>query len=99
MQSWYTGGHLSDALLVRQGAQGNFRPLVEYTEITRGSEESKICNTWYYLTDDGPQGPFTHAQMAVWLQHGYLVDELPVSRGNGEEYAPLSTYKATMFAR
>ena len=53
---------------------------------------SDTCNDWFYMGTDGPQGPFTHGQMAVWLQHGYLSGDLEVQRGEKSEWKPLGNY-------
>ena len=50
-------------------------------------------------------GPFTHAQMSVWHEHGYLDGALQVKRGVGEEeeglrvedFQPLSNYIGSDF--
>ena len=62
------------------------------------------CNEWYYWTTDGPQGPFTHAQMSVWHEHGYLDSALQCKRGGegkevltAEGFRPLSEFLGVDF--
>ena len=65
---------------------------------------SSQCNEWYYWTTDGPQGPFTHAQMSVWHEHGYLDSALQCKRGGegkevvtAEGFRPLSDFLGVDF--
>ena len=89
MRAWYSGGHLPQSLRVRRGSSGELFRLADEIETF---ESKDACNEWLYMSDVGPQGPFTHAQMAVWLQHGYLSCELKVARGETEPWKPLSDF-------
>ena len=96
MIAWYNGGYLPSTLVVSKGlpsqndgsvpvgegatANCSFVPLMSVAAIV-DVVQVVICNEWYYWTDDGAQGPFTHAQMSVWHEHGYLGGSLPVKKG------------------
>ena len=106
MIAWYSGGHLPSNLLVRQGEEDDNIPsnfvLLSSIDAIVNVVTYEHCNEWYYWTEEGSQGPFTHAQMSVWLEHGYLEATLLVKRGDGAEallistltegYIPLSNY-------
>ena len=89
MRAWYSGGHLPHSLHVRRGSTGELVPLANEAE---AFETKDACNEWLYMSETGPQGPFSHAQMAVWLQHGYLDGDLGVARGEAEPWKPLHNY-------
>jgi hypothetical protein len=105
MIAWYNGGHLPLTLHVRKGDvdSSTFVQLQDIDEIVNVVETVQ-CNDWYYWTNEGSQGPFTHAQMSVWHKHGYLDAALLVKRGEGEEgimsveyFLPLSNYIGSDF--
>ena len=89
MQAWYSSGHLPQSLQIRQGISGELFPLSKRIDVFTSPD---VCNEWFYMSDDGPQGPFTQAQMVVWLQHGYLSENLKVRRGENSEWKPLDNY-------
>ena len=89
MRSWYSSGHLPHTLQIRKGISGDLCPLSDKVDVFAVSD---TCNEWFYMGMDGIQGPFTHAQMSVWLQHGYLSEDLEVQRGEKSEWKPLGNY-------
>ena len=89
MRAWYSGGHFPDSLDIRRGLNGSFFPIADEIDIFATKD---VCNEWLYMSDTGPQGPFTHAQMVVWLQHGYLDENLQVARGESEPWRPLREF-------